>query len=790
MADAIVRNPSGAFDFAMQPDTPPSERDFARLEAAWRTFVQTGEIDSTVVRPVIAESWKRCRALGLDPQDTRCFDLADENEVRARISANEQLISTAWSFMSTLYKLVAGSGFRVDITDGEGFLLRSIGDDQVLQETSRVRLAPGASRHESRAGTCAIGLALMLDEPVQVVGAEHYNVHIHWVTCSAAPIHDHTGKIVGVLNMTGRRELVHKHTIGIVASMSEAIERELALERSLHEIRTLNRFLGTVFDSIRDGLVAVSSDGTIMRVNEAALRIFGIEREDALGRPIDAAFGLFPSVVQILKQSKHREFKEHEISIRTGHGTTRCLATIRTLRNASGDSIGTLAVFDKMERVRSLVRRMVGAQARFTFDDIVGESPSLQEAVRLAKAASRTDSRVLLCGESGTGKDLFAQAIHNASARKDGPFVAINCGAVPTELIESELFGYEEGAFTGARRGGKPGKFELAEGGTLFLDEVESMPLEMQVKLLRALADDQVMRIGGTEMIPINVRIIGATNRNLADEVRAGRFREDLYYRLNVVNVSIPPLRQRREDIPLLVRHFLDRHGFGASCGPHARGGTDPKFAISPDALEALKKYEFPGNVRELQNVLERAAIAAIEKQGDRPTDEDVIVITSDCLPKDVFAGGELLPLPGHASPRALTGPSAHATPAAAALPVSRPPTSPAPSAAWAAVAPPASAGPVGPAARPAEPSEPPEVAQLAELAERPISPIPGGGRAEPIESMQSIERDAILKALAYCSGNVSRAAATLGIGRSTLHRKLKKYNIVPNRHSVPRGAS
>ncbi|MGE5585081.1 MAG: sigma-54-dependent Fis family transcriptional regulator [Bacillota bacterium] len=706
MADAIVRGPSGAFDFAMDPDTPPSEADFGRAEAAWRTFVQTGEIDTSVVRPMIAESWKRCRALGLDPNDTRCFDLADESEVRARMSANEQLISTAWSFMRTLYRLVAGSGFRVDVTDGEGFLLRTIGDDQVLRETSRVRLAPGASRHESRAGTCAIGLALVLDEPVQVVGAEHYNVHIHWVTCSAAPIHDHAGKIIGVLNMTGRRELVHKHTLGIVASMSEAIERELALERSLHEIRTLNRFLATVFDSLRDGLVAVTSDGTITRANGAALRIFGMEPGDALGKPIDAAFGLFPSVVQIIKQSRHREFGEHEISVRTGRSTTRCLVTTRTLRNASGDSIGTLAVFDKMERVRSLVHRMVGAQARFTFDDIVGESPALVDAAKLARAASRTDSRILLYGESGTGKDLFAQAIHNASARKDGPFVAINCGAVPTELIESELFGYEEGAFTGARRGGKPGKFELAEGGTLFLDEVESMPLEMQVKLLRALEDEQVVRVGGTEMIPVDARIIGATNRNLAEEVRAGRFREDLYYRLNVVSIHIPPLRERRGDIPLLVRHFLDRQRSGGSRAPRARG-ADLRLTISPGVLEVLEGYEFPGNVRELQNVLERAAISASEKQGG-PSGE--LVITPECLPRDVFAPD---------GPSALT------------------------------------------------------------------SPTPHGAQVRP---MEGIERDAIVRALALCNGNISRAAAMLAIGRSTLHRKLKKYNIVQDRHSVSRG--
>ncbi len=741
VADAFVRGPSDGLEFAMHPDTPPSEADFRRVEAAWRAFIETGEIDTSVVRPMIADSWKRCRALGLDPNDTRCFDLADESEVEARMAANEQLISTAWSFMRALYRLVAGSGFRVDVTDGEGFLLRTIGDDQVLRETSRVRFAPGASRHESRAGTCAIGLTLVLDEPVQVVGAEHYNAHIHWVTCSAAPIHDHAGKIIGVLNMTGRRELVHKHTLGIVASMSEAIERELALERSLHEIRTLNRFLATVFDSMRDGLVAVTSEGTITRANGAALRIFGMEPGDVLGKPIDEALGLFPSVVQIIKQSRHREIREHEISIRTGRSTTRCLVTTRTLRDASGDSIGTLAVFDKMERVRSLVHRMVGAQARFTFDDVIGESPALVDALRLARAASRTGSRILLYGESGTGKDIFAQAIHNASGRRDGPFVAINCGAVPTELIESELFGYEEGAFTGARRGGKPGKFELAEGGTLFLDEVESMPLEMQVKLLRALEDEQIVRVGGTEMIPVDVRIISAANRNLAEEVRAGRFREDLYYRLNVVGIHMPPLRERPGDIPLLVRHFIDRQRPGGSHASHARE-VDPRLAISPEALEVLEGYEFPGNVRELQNVLERAAISAGERQGG-PAEEPVI--TPECLPRNVFAPDV---------PRVLMS----ATPTARTL---------------------ISAAPEGPTPMSAAPMP------AAPMSALPLSAKPHEARIRP---MEGIERDAILKALELCDGNISRAAATLAIGRSTLHRKLKKYNIVRDRHSVSRG--
>ncbi|HHY46281.1 MAG TPA: sigma 54-interacting transcriptional regulator [Firmicutes bacterium] len=702
-------------DSPMEENTPSweREREFARIEAAWREFIQTGNVDTAVVRPVIAESWRRSRAFGLDPYDTKCFDLADERELEARMAANKDLISTAWYFMEMLYRLVAGSGFRVDIADSDGFLLRTIGDEQVLKETSRVSFLPGASRRESNVGTNAIGLALVLDEPIQVVGAEHYNAHIHWVTCSAAPIHDDGGRIIGVLNMTGRRELVHKHTLGIVAGMSEAIERELALKRSMHEIRTLNRFLKTVFDSMSDGLVAVAADGVVTRVNRAALRIFGMDPREVVGRPLGEGFGLFPSVLQVFKQSRDQEFREHEISIRTKGGTTRCLVTTRLLRDADGNPIGTLAIFNRMDRVRSLVHRMVGAHARFTFDDIVGRDPALLEAIKLARAAAGTGSRILLQGESGTGKELFAQAIHNESARREGPFVAINCAAVPTELIESEFFGYEEGAFTGARRGGKPGKFELAEGGTLFLDEVESMPLEMQAKLLRVLEDSQMIRVGGTEVIPVDVRVIAATNRDLLEEVRAGRFREDLYYRLNVVNIKIPPLRERARDIPLLVDHFLERLRLSRlPLLPTHEGGVK----ISQEALDVLSRYHFPGNVRELQNILERAVIAA-SGNASQSGQSGTLVVTVECLPRDI--------LQTHAT----------AVPAAVALPASI--------------------------------SAPPP-ARTGDIVSQDNLP----------QSIEQLEKGAILEALKACNGNISRAAQLLGIGRNTLYRKLKKFCI------------
>ncbi len=230
---------------------------------------------------------------------------------------------------------------------------------------------------------------------------------------------------------------------------------------------------------------------------------------------------------------------------------------------------------------------------------MIGQSLEFSLVKSIAHQLSITTSTLLITGESGTGKELFAQAIHNASNREHCPFVRINCAALPESLLESELFGYEEGAFSGAKKGGKPGKFELAKGGTIFLDEIGDMPLNMQTKMLTVLQERVIERVGGTRLIPINVRVIAATNRDLEDLVKQQLFREDLYYRLNVVRLSIPPLRKRMEDIPLLINVLIKR--INGTLGSDIKGISDP-------ALDLLKKYSWPGNVRELENLLERAA--------------------------------------------------------------------------------------------------------------------------------------------------------------------------------------
>ncbi|MGQ9532489.1 MAG: sigma-54 interaction domain-containing protein, partial [Desulfotomaculales bacterium] len=351
-------------------------------------------------------------------------------------------------------------------------------------------------------------------------------------------------------------------------------------------------------------------------------------------------------------------------------GPTQFFVRVRPIYYGSAYG-GAVVMLRESREVRRLVHRMVGARATFTFRDLVGASPSFRAAVEHARLAVRSEAAVLLEGESGAGKELFAQAIHNEGGRARGPFVAVNCGAIPRELIASELFGYVEGAFTGAARGGRPGKFELADGGTLFLDEIGEMPLDMQVVLLRVLQEKKVVRVGGTQMVPVDVRIIAATNKSLLREVEKGNFRRDLFYRLNIFHIKIPPLRERPGDVTLLARYFLAK-----------RIPAGRKLSFHPRTLKVLESYAWPGNVRELENLIER--LVHTVKEGTI--------------------------LPEHL---------------------------------------------------------PPEIRGSAREA-----------RSQP--DLATVERQEVLRALGLCAGNVKQAAASLGIARSTLYRKLRAYEIDP----------
>ncbi len=356
--------------------------------------------------------------------------------------------------------------------------------------------------------------------------------------------------------------------------------------------------LKAMLNYAHDGILAVDGQGNLTIFNPAAEKVLGIAAGDVLGRKIQVVLPDFR-----LENSPYLVREETGLLMKVRQ---RQIVVNKIPLVVEGKTLGVVLTFQEVSKLQKMeqdIRKKLhlrGYVARYGFADIIGGSPAVQAAIHTAGEFARVDSTVLILGETGVGKEVFAQSIHNASNRASGPFVAINCSALPENLLESELFGYVPGAFTGARREGKAGLFELAHGGTIFLDEVGDMSPRLQARLLRVLEEKEVMRLGDDRVIPVEVRIIAATNKNLQRMVERGEFREDLYYRLNVLKLHLPSLRDRKEDIPLLVRHFLEKY---------SRKANKNVYEISARAMEALVSYNWPGNIRELENYVERLVV-------------------------------------------------------------------------------------------------------------------------------------------------------------------------------------
>ncbi len=360
--------------------------------------------------------------------------------------------------------------------------------------------------------------------------------------------------------------------------------------------------LAKIINHVPAGIILFSGNGKIELANFAMGQILGKQPKDIVGTPL---FDLFVGHNPLIGKSFYKDsFNNVEVFLNGIAQKIPCLVSGYINRAENGAIDSGIIFFQIMDRLHRPVVRS-GARAQYCFDDIIGASKVLQKCIANARIAASNDSNVLLQGESGTGKEVFAQAVHNASSRAQEPFVAINCGAIPRELVGSELFGYVEGAFTGAKRGGKIGKFELACGGTIFLDEIGDMPFDLQVALLRVLQNRRIIRIGDSREISIDVRVICATNKDLRCEIEKGNFREDLYYRLNVISITIPPLRDRKEDIPLLVKYMLGKWN-----GNHA----NILSILEPGIMDCLQNYSWPGNVRELQNIIERLVSISLHR--------------------------------------------------------------------------------------------------------------------------------------------------------------------------------
>ena len=564
----------------------------SNLYVAWKKFIETGEITENI-NPEITDAWKRCAAARVDPLAGRSQFILDNAKMREILEHHQELIDLARPFMNNLYKFVAGSGFIVLLCDEHGYIMTTVGDLDVNGDTDELNFQTGALWTEEEIGNNGVGTSLVMRRPFQVTGFEHFCRKHHKWTCSGSPIFNENREMIGILEMSGPVEKTHLHTLGMVVAATEAIEHQMQIHRQNRELIMLNKRMYSILNSVSDGVIIIDSFGKITHTNPALERMLD-RRLDLCGKAIENLVENTLVIRDTLVSGKG--FKDVELTIRNGT-TLSCLASGEVLRDEQGHITGASIFIDTIKNVHNLVNRFSGAQATFQFEDIVGESEQLMEAIRIGTRAAVSDSNVLLQGDSGTGKEVFAQAIHNRSSRANYPFVAINCGAIPRELLDSELFGYVEGAFTGAKKGGRPGKFEMASGGTLFLDEIADLPLAKQVALLRVLQERKIMRIGGDRVIPVDVRIICATNKNLLEMVKKGHFRQDLYYRLNVISITLPSLKNRRQDINLLLNYFLQKYS--------KRMGM-PAPVIEPQVVHYLENYSWPGNVRELQNVVER----------------------------------------------------------------------------------------------------------------------------------------------------------------------------------------
>jgi transcriptional regulator with PAS, ATPase and Fis domain len=376
-------------------------------------------------------------------------------------------------------------------------------------------------------------------------------------------------------------------------AIAEALEKAVLVAKRTRLERDNDLRMKAVFNSVQDAIIGVDSAGNIDHANAKASELFGIS--NLHGMPIRTLIKDFDTVSTMGMES---EVPDKVLDV-NGRRTVLNITPIAA-RGVSGGAVIVLQELGKIQAIEKKVRSQLhekGLVAKYTFSDIFTRTASMEHCVRLARQYAKTGSNIVLYGETGTGKELLAQSIHNASPVHDGPFVAVNCGALPPSLLESELFGYVEGAFTGANKGGKAGLFELAHGGTIFLDEINELDLQLQTKLLRVLQERQIMRIGDTRIIPVSVRIIVASNVMLAEAVEKGRMRKDLYYRLNVLEIRIPPLRERSEDIVPLFKRFVEALTMAGE-----EGVTD-----FPESLVvALRAYSWPGNVRELENFAER----------------------------------------------------------------------------------------------------------------------------------------------------------------------------------------
>lgn len=589
-----------------------SHYNLSQSHSVWEAFLRDEPSKEGAVRPEIAESWERCRRLGIDPLSLQKPEIISGEALEEIKKTKKILIDAAALFIEMLLDSLKGSEFIITIADNRGIILMS--REYADSFTSNEIYLPGIQLCEEKFGTTAVGLVIKNKKPVQVVGAEHYKKDLHQWACFAAPIFGMDKDLLGIVGISGRCELADRYILAMIASAAKAVENEIAIRNINRTLVENNNQMATTLSAVSDGVVYVRNS-RIVQINKTMSDFLGKPPRGVINKRVCDGIVAFPSIEEALKRTDMDNLVE--IMITGAERNYDCLLNVQPTDDSEDSYV---MIFTRTDEIQKLARRIHKYNAFFTFDDIKGKSFGIKEAIALAKKASDYNFKIIIEGESGTGKEMFAQAIHNNSTRKHKPFITFDCGAVPHDLFEGELFGYDKTDALMSRHEEKPGKFELANGGTLFLDDITNMPMEVQAKMLRILQEEKITRIGGTEQIPLDVRIIAASNTNLEREVKNGNFRSDLFYRLNVVFIRIPPLRERREDIAVLVDYFLNKNS--------RAGGV----AVDKKAMNMLERYHWPGNVRELHNAVERAAMVC---EGSKIKKEDFALNIMDVTGND-----------------------------------------------------------------------------------------------------------------------------------------------------------
>lgn len=567
---------------------------------------------------IIASSQERSRRFGLTNFQVPDYSADSANSLTSLLEENHFLYQHAAPVMETLHEQIANTHSMVLLTTKTGTILHSLGDIDFLEKASQVALAPGVDWSEKSKGTNAIGTALAEGQPIVVHGTQHYLQANQFLTCSCTPILDPHGDVIGALDVTGDYRSYHQHTMALARMSAQMIENHMFKDVFPTEVRihfhARPEFIGTIVE----GIAVFTTDGRFLSANRSAQFQFGMSVNALRAHTFSSLFGV--GISQFFDHARKADGNYFRLVLHDGVSVS-CKSELKFTSPIS--HMGGLP--DKLNVPASTYKKKKEEKIPLSSLRYLDTGdPQVASVIQKLRIIQGRDIPIMILGETGTGKDLLAQAIHNDSTRSDKNFVSVNCASIPENLIESELFGYEEGAFTGAKRKGATGKILFANEGTLFLDEIGDMPLHLQARLLRVLQERKVNPLGSGREVEVDITVICATNKNLKEMIANGTFREDLYYRLNGLVVRLPALRDRK-DLEVVAKKIL------TSVCP-----AEKRIGISPEVMDLFQRYAWPGNFRQLFNLL-RTAVVMAECEND---------IQMCHLPDDFLSEIQLQPQP------------------------------------------------------------------------------------------------------------------------------------------------